>query len=189
MAKALNQSRMRDSWVIVAVAAVMMFLTQPIFPVAALGHEIFDSVGFVLIIICALGRVYTSAFLGGFKNKTLIAHGPFSVVRNPLYFFSLTGVLGISLATAHPAVILFAPAAFAALYHFLIRREEKFLRENFGDEYAAYVQRVPRLIPDIRLYNTPETVEMKPRFLNNAIFDAIWWLISFQLLEVLETVL
>lgn len=189
MARALNQTRIRDSWIITVVAVAIIFLTKPLFPVLAPGHELLDTLGLLLIIICAFGRVYASAFLGGFKNNALITYGPFSVVRNPLYFFSLMGVLGISIVSMHPLVVVFAFPAFVVLYHFLIRREEKFLLENFGNAYADYMKRVPRLIPNPALYNCPDTVEMKPKFLNNAIMDAVWWILAYQVIEVIEPLL
>jgi protein-S-isoprenylcysteine O-methyltransferase Ste14 len=186
MARALNRTRIRDSWIITIIAVTIIFVTKPVSPVAAPEHEVLDTLGLLLIIACAMGRVYASAFLGGFKNNALITYGPYSVVRNPLYVFSLLGVLGISIVSMHLLVVAFAFPAFVVLYYFLIRREEKYLLERFGDAYADYMKKVPRLIPNPRLYNCPETIEMKPKFLNNAVLDAVWWLIAFQLIEIVE---
>lgn len=72
------------------------------------------------------------------------------------------------------------------IYHFLIRREEAFLLETFGDEYAAYMKSVPRLIPNPRLYQAPERIETVPKYLNKAFKDAIWWFAAFPLFEFAE---
>ena len=54
--------------------------------------------GFVLLVACAMGRVWASAYISGKKNKELVTVGPYSLVRNPLYFFSLLGFIGTGLA-------------------------------------------------------------------------------------------
>lgn len=186
MARDLNRLRMLNSWIIAAISLAVIVFTKAAFAAASLGHDIITTIGLVLVAACALGRVYATAFLGGLKNKQLVDYGPFSVVRNPLYVFSLLGVLGLSLVSLRWEVILFAPVAFTVLYYFLIRREEKFLKRAFGEAYTAYAKRVPRLVPNFKLYSCPETVEMRPKLLKNAALDAIWWLIAFWAIVILE---
>lgn len=186
MAAELNLTRIRDSKIIAIVSIILIFASKQIYPPDNAVHLVLDYVGYFLISFCALGRVYATAFLGGHKNAELVTYGPFSVVRNPLYFFSLLGVFGIALVTMHAPVMIFVPLAFTVLYYFLILREEKFLSGKFGQAYADYKKRVPRLIPNPRLYHAPETVAMVPKYLNNALFDAIWWFVPFPVLEILE---
>ncbi len=186
MAAELNLTRIRDSKIIALVSIVIIFLTKQMYAPETAEHLVIDYLGYFLISFCALGRVYTTAFLGGHKNAELITYGPFSVVRNPLYFFSLLGVTGIAMVTMHTLVWLFAPVAFIFLYHFLIGREEKFLSGKFGQVYEDYKKRVPRLLPNPALYVAPETVPMVPKYLKNALFDAIWWFVPFPVLEILE---
>ena len=45
-------------------------------------------IGFTLVIIGGFGRLWASLYVEGFKTKTLIKEGPYSMVRNPLYFFN-----------------------------------------------------------------------------------------------------
>ena len=45
--------------------------------------------GFVLVVFGSFGRIWASLYIEGNKTKNLITAGPFSMVRNPLYFFSL----------------------------------------------------------------------------------------------------
>jgi len=105
----------------------------------------------------------------------LITTGVFSIMRNPLYFFSLVGVTGAALITGQILVMIALPLAFLALYLPLIGREQAFLSETFGEEYDAYRARVPALWPKLGGYTAPETVEMYPRFMKNAFLDAVWW--------------
>lgn len=186
MAKDLNKSRIRDSKVIVVLALVAAFFTKALIGYETIWHESIEFFGYFLIAICALGRVYSTAFLGGHKNNTLITYGAFSVVRNPLYFFSLLGMTGVAIISGHLVVMVVLPLAFIVMYHFLIAREEAFLLAEFGDAYKAYMASTPRLIPNFALYNAPEKTELVPKFLNKAFFDAIWWFAAFPLFEVAE---
>jgi protein-S-isoprenylcysteine O-methyltransferase Ste14 len=186
MAKNLNKSRIRDSKIIVVLALLIVFLTKALIPSTSEMHEVIEYLGYFLVAICALGRVYSTAFLGGHKNQTLITYGAFSVVRNPLYFFSLLGMTGVALISGYITIMVVLPVFFIALYHFLITREEVFLVEEFGEEYKAYMGAVPRLLPRLSLYKAPELVEVNPKFLAKSFKDAIWWFAAFPLLEFAE---
>lgn len=186
MAVKLNKTRIRDSKIILIGTLLAHALSTGPFPYGGAVHELFEIAGYVLISLCVVGRVYATAFLGGFKNEKLITDGPFSIVRNPLYMFSLIGVLGIGVMSNHLLIMLGLPVVFVLMYHFLIRREEAFLQEKFGAEYAAYCKAVPRLFPNFRLYHAQDTVPMAPRYLNKALADSVWWLAIFPLLEIID---
>ena len=188
MAKELNKTRLRDSAIMAVIAIALIIFTPKMFPNNSLPNEIVGIIGYFLVIICAIGRVYTTAFLGGFKNDKLITYGPFSMVRNPLYVFSFIGVLGISIMSMHIWVMLFAPAMFLFIYIPLIAREETFLMEKYPDDFQQYKTSTPRLIPNLRLYSAPDVVNMKPQLLYNSVFDAVWWFVPFALLKLLSSV-
>lgn len=186
MAVALNKNRKRDAKLLIVLILTAMFFTRPLIPMEGGMHKLLDFLGYVLIALCVSGRIYTTAFLGGHKNETLIYYGPFSVCRNPLYFFSLCGFSGICLMSNHLVIIFAAPPLFYAVYGLLIRREETFLRERFGEDFAAYTRRVPRLFPRVPLYHAPEEVRMRPKYLAHAFRDNLWWFVSFPLIEFSE---
>lgn len=186
MAQALNKSRIRNSKLILLTTLLLMFITKSLIPAETYYHETIEYLGYFLIAICALGRIYSTAFLGGHKNQNLITYGAFSVVRNPLYFFSLLGMTGVALISGYMTFIIIIPVFFIVLYHFLIKREEGFLLSEFGDDYAVYIKSTPRLIPNLKLYNAPETIEVQPKFLGKAFKDAIWWFVAFPVIEMGE---
>lgn len=186
MAKNLNKSRMRDSRLAVLIVLAVVFLTKTTITSHTASHEIVEYVGYILISFCALGRLYSTAFLGGFKNEQLITYGAFSVTRNPLYFFSFLGMTGIALISVHILVILILPLFFLVLYHFLIKREESFLVEKFGDSYQSYMRRTPRFFPNFSRYEAPEVMESSPKYLKKALLDAVWWFAVFPVFEMAE---
>ena len=90
--------------------------------------------GGTLVVAGVAWRSYCSFFIGGRKSVDLVAIGPYSCCRHPLYFGSfLTGL------------VLFA-VAFLFLYRFVIQEEESVLEKNHGIEYLRFKERVPRLI-------------------------------------------
>ena len=56
-------------------------------------------VGLACIACAALGRVWASVFIAGYKDAQLVRGGPYSVLRHPLYALSLLAMLGAGLTT------------------------------------------------------------------------------------------
>lgn len=84
------------------------------------------------------------------QEHRLRTSGPYRVTRHPIY----TGLLGMLLGTALLAGggrwILYFPV-YLVLLEFKIRTEERLMLAEFPDDYPRYRQRVPRLIPGLRL--------------------------------------
>ncbi|HWP94186.1 MAG TPA: isoprenylcysteine carboxylmethyltransferase family protein [Gammaproteobacteria bacterium] len=112
-------------------------------------------IGWLLVAICVAGRTWCGTYICGSKKVNLVTGGPYSMSRNPLYFFSFLGGLGIMLLTE----TLLLPALFALLfwlyYPHVIRREEEMLLNRHGAAYEAYCARVPRFWPKYSLYAEP----------------------------------
>lgn len=186
MARALNKSRIFISKIIAAAVFLCVFLTYGVVAIDGFLHEIFDTAGLLLIAVCALGRLYTTAFLGGSKNERLITHGPFSVVRNPLYVFSLIGFTGVGFLSNHIVFMVFVPLAFWGLYTLLVAREEMFLEKHFGAEYTAYKAVVPRFFPKFSGYHNLDEITVNTKLLKKGALDAIWWFSAYPLVELAE---
>ncbi len=186
MAAELNKNRIRDSRIVAFLCILIFIFTEPFEIRNNISREITNLIGYSLIIICAIGRIYTTAFLGGQKNLNLITQGPFSKVRNPLYVFSFIGVLGVSFYSARPLIILIAPIATLVIYHYLVKREEEFLETQFGDEYVQYKKSVPRFIPNLGAKNLNDTISTSPNRLYAAVLDSIWWFLLIPIFEILE---
>ncbi len=186
MAKSLNKNRMMGSKIALLITLTVVITTRQFFADESLYHEAFELLGNFMVAICAMGRVYSTAFLGGFKNNKLVDHGVYSIIRNPLYFFSLIGIAGVALISNHLVVMLGLPLFFILLYSRLIAREEGYLLEQFGQDYIDYKKRVPALWPRFSQYRAPETTQMYPKFLNKAFLDAVWWLSALPFIEAVE---
>ncbi|MGH6990125.1 MAG: methyltransferase family protein [Stellaceae bacterium] len=179
-------SRLAGLAVVIAVACSHGMLVYGSVPYAAMVY-----VGYGLVVFCALGRIYATAFVGGFKNQVLITEGPFATIRNPLYFFSLIGIAGVGLTSGRISIFVLLVGMHLISYHFLIGREEAALDEKFHGAYAAYRTRVPRLLPRLALRHTPREVTLQIGPFYSAIRDGSVWFLAFpffQLIHYLHTV-
>lgn len=80
------------------------------------------------------------------EDHELITSGPYRFVRHPIYTGILTGVVGSAIALAQVRGLI-SLVTIAILMWLKLRREERFMREQFGDTYDAYAKRVPALVP------------------------------------------
>jgi protein-S-isoprenylcysteine O-methyltransferase Ste14 len=80
------------------------------------------------------------------EGHELITSGPYAIVRHPIYTGLLPAFVGSALARAEWRGILAVVIAWSALWRKL-RFEERWLREQFGESYQAYSQRVAALLP------------------------------------------
>jgi protein-S-isoprenylcysteine O-methyltransferase Ste14 len=101
--------------------------------------------GFSLWGIFTFQRAHTPMFPYG-QAQRVVQSGPYRFTRNPMYVGGVVSYLGIAVAmnVVWPVVLL--PLVLWALFAFVIKEEERYLDELFGDDYAAYRKRVRRWI-------------------------------------------
>lgn len=80
------------------------------------------------------------------EDHELITSGPYRLVRHPIYTGILTGIVGSAIALAQVRGVI-GFGMIAILMWMKLRREERFMREHFGERYNAYAQRVAALVP------------------------------------------
>ncbi len=80
------------------------------------------------------------------EGHELIGTGPYALVRHPIYTGLLVAIIGSALARGEWRGVLAIVISCAALWRKL-RLEEQWMTERFGEQYVAYRQRVPALIP------------------------------------------
>ena len=82
------------------------------------------------------------------EGQRLVTDGHYRRIRHPLYLGEITRNLGFTLvlASGYGFALVLLGSAFLL---FRIRREERMMLEEFGDEYRQYMARTWRLIPHI----------------------------------------
>ncbi|MEO0542577.1 MAG: isoprenylcysteine carboxylmethyltransferase family protein [Pseudomonadota bacterium] len=78
------------------------------------------------------------------KSDNLVASGIFRLSRNPIYVANVLLIIGFALRWSNAWLFLLAPLAGLATQELAIKREEKHLEAQFGDEYLSYKSRVRR---------------------------------------------
>jgi protein-S-isoprenylcysteine O-methyltransferase Ste14 len=134
--------------------------------------EIVQLAGLACIAVAALGRVWTSAFIAGFKDSNLVREGPYSALRHPLYALSMLAMLGVGLATRSVTLTGALLLAFAATYAAAARREDAFLSRAHGESHADFMRITPAFWPAPQSYRVPESIEVRPRVYWKAFLDA-----------------
>ena len=148
--------------------------------------DVCEILGFALLIVAALGRMWCLSYIAGVKNNVLVAEGPYSVVRNPLYVFSFIGAVGFGLAVENPILAAMLAAAFAVFYPSVIQQEEETLTQAFAERFARYCDATPRWIPRWSNYHEPESWNINPRRFRAGLLDAMWFLWAFLIWDILE---
>ncbi len=182
----LLKARMRHTKMYVFCIVLLIIFSGSTIASESPLHEFLEFTGYFLVALCALGRLYCSGFIGGLKNERVIRSGPFSVVRNPLYVFSFLGVVGIGLQSGLLTAFVLLVGGFLFYYPSVVKREEEFLSHKFGEDYAHYCREVPRWIPNFKLWNEPEEISLRPKFLRRTFFDSMVFFLPLPAFEALE---
>lgn len=168
----LLKARIRHTRMFFFVLLPFIFFSRGMLAEDGAAHALMQWTGYLMVIVCILGRGYCSAFIGGRKNDSLIAEGPFSLIRNPLYVFSFIGVTGIGLQSGMATLVLTLTLCFLLYYPKVVAREEAYLLHKFGDAYRDYMQRTPRWLPRWENWIEPEYISMQPRLFRETLRDA-----------------
>ena len=78
------------------------------------------------------------------RSRVLIADGPFRFTRNPLFVGLMLLYAGVCFVTGGPWPLVFLPIVVALLHWVVIVPEERYLEDQFGDEYRVYRTHVRR---------------------------------------------
>lgn len=185
--KAFDQHKRLIFVQVAAVLAVILLLfSKPALAEGSDGHEVVETIGFAMVLACFLGRLWSILFVGGRKNDELIVSGPFSMTRNPLYFFSTVGAVGIGLMFGSVLAAAMLGLASFLVFRFTARKEAAYLAGKFGAAYAAYAERTPSFWPNPMLYRDDAQWLFSTGALRNTFRDGLYFLALFPVIEAVE---
>ncbi len=148
--------------------------------------ENLEILGLMLIVMAIAGRAWCTLYIGGRKSQELVADGPYSITRNPLYVFSTIGATGAGAISESIIITLAAGVGAYVVSNLLIKAEEVRLEELFGETFRAYMARVPRFWPNLKLYEDGGEVTFSPRFLMSTVKDGLVFLAAYPFFEGIE---
>lgn len=183
----IEKYRTRISQLLAAVyILVFMFSSKGFETACPVIPGIMVFAGCALVGVGTVGRLWCALYIAGYKTDRLIKEGPYSLCRNPLYFFSLLGGAGAGLCTECVTLAAVIVLVFALIYPATIRREEERLLGIYGDEYRAYMAETPRFFPNFRLLREPEQYAVSARVFRREVYDALLFAAAVGLFEMLE---
>ena len=172
------------------MAVILVFTYAVLVPAPAVIPQmlldIFELLGFGLLIVAALGRVWCLSYIAGVKNEVMVTEGPYSVVRNPLYVFNFIGAVGFGLAVENPLLAALLALGFSVFYPSVVWHEEAAMAQSFGESYARYRDSTPRWLPRWSNFHEPESWIINPKRFRTGLRESMWFLWAFMLWEVFE---
>jgi protein-S-isoprenylcysteine O-methyltransferase Ste14 len=146
-------------WAVLFVGAVAVYVPWRYFGVA-LGRLQLASPGTLLgLLLVAAGGGVMFACVREFvargrgtpapmdPPRALVVHGPYRVVRNPMYIGLLLALLGELTWSFSWGLVGYIAAWLASIHLFVVLYEEPTLRRRFGDPYVRYTGQVGRWWP------------------------------------------
>jgi len=136
------------------------------------------SSGIFLIAIAICGRIWTRIYLGERKRTHFVYDGPYSLVRHPLYMFSIIGAAGVGAQTQSLAIM----AAVTLLVWFLLQRtakiEEADMTARFGEAYRSYAAERYRFWPRFSLWKQGRRANIDYAILADTLVDSSWFALA-----------
>ncbi|WP_334151131.1 methyltransferase family protein [Hyphomicrobium sp.] len=154
--------------------------TNPLF------YSQIEHAGIFLIFVAIAGRTWSALHIGGYKKVALIETGPYSIVRNPLYLFTLIGAAGIGAQTSSLVMVAVCTSMTAAVLVFVVSREEDYLRKKFGAAFEDYASRVPRFLPRFRAYRDAEQLVIQPKVVYRTFLESSYFLVAVPAVDAIE---
>jgi protein-S-isoprenylcysteine O-methyltransferase Ste14 len=140
-------------------------------------------IGVFLIVVCIVGRTWSSLYIGGRKNSEIVRIGPYSVSRNPLYLFSFIGAAGIGAQFGSLTIVVVCVAIAWLVFRLVVHKEERALLARYGDTYRAYMADVPRFLPRFSGWRNVDTLTIRPRSVMMTFLDACVFLLAIPLAD------
>jgi protein-S-isoprenylcysteine O-methyltransferase Ste14 len=157
-----RESTLSSALHVVMGCAAVLLVWNPTTGIGYLGYRLTSAAAWVqwlglAVTVCGCGfAIWARACLGSNwsamvtvkQNHELILRGPYRVVRHPMYSGFLLALAGTAIAVGEIRAFIGLGLAFITFF-MKSAAEERFMREEFSDEYARYSRRVRRLVPFI----------------------------------------
>ena len=146
-----------------------------------------ECLGMLFLLSACLGRLWSALFIADKKTVSLVVTGPYSMTRNPLYFFSYLGGLGFFIGIGQLPMVLVYSLVFFLYYRAVILHEERVLLATHASNYEAYFSKVPRFFPKLSLYSCQHVVEIEWRDFIKSFADSAWFLAVILVVRVINS--
>ncbi|OBH16630.1 methyltransferase family protein [Mycolicibacter sinensis] len=145
--------------IVIGVAAPLLQWAGVLSPLDALRADWIQATGIVLAVAGIGATVYAQNAMGESwrigvdpdETTTLVRHGVFAVVRNPIFSAMLSFAAGVVLVAPNPLALAGFVLLVAAIEAQVRGVEEPYLRTVHDQPYRAYTAAVGRFVPRVGL--------------------------------------
>jgi protein-S-isoprenylcysteine O-methyltransferase Ste14 len=92
-----------------------------------------------------------------YPTETLVVTGLYRYVRNPMYVSILATLIGQAFWFGNVSLLIYAAGAWIVTHIFVCLYEEPTLQRSYGAQYDLYRSSVPRWLPRLTPWNSPDT--------------------------------
>ena len=145
--------------------------------------------GYFFGLIGVFGRIWSSLFIEGNKTQKLIVKGPYSLMRNPLYFFSFILLIGFCFFIKSILVFTTFFLIWILIYRNTMNSEEKNLISNHNQEYVDYYNNTPKIFPNFNLYKSfsvNDKMDIDIKKIERVLTESFGFLFLFGIIKVIE---
>jgi len=174
-----KKNRLNISRVLIGFLILLDLLSTPRWQMKPGLLVLVEFLAFILILLATFGRLWSLTYISGNKSQNLITSGPYSLMRNPLYFFSLVGAVGLGVVSKSVFIFSAILLAFATYYPLVVRAEEEHLERIHADELRRYKAAVPAFFPRFSNYREEPSLVVDARRLRRSYFSAMWFPLMF----------
>ena len=130
----------------------LLSLLLPVGPRLGSANGLALSVGLTFVVIgfalAALSvrrfRLAGTSVVPGQPSTALVVKGPYHVTRNPIYIGFVLVYFGLAVMLTSVWVLLLLIPVLIVLQRSVVKPEEDYLQQQFGEAYCKYKARVPR---------------------------------------------
>ncbi|WP_337266499.1 methyltransferase family protein [Oryzifoliimicrobium ureilyticus] len=173
-------------WVLCIATGAVIVLGAPVLPESTLSHEFIEALGAALVFTAVMGRLWSILYIGSKKNAELVTIGPYSISRNPLYLFSICGLVGTGLIFGSAVLTIVLLLVAWMIFRQTALAEAKFLRAKFGAAYEAYAAETPLVLPKPSLYKSGSEITFSAKALGRTFRDCLPFLALYPMIELTE---
>jgi protein-S-isoprenylcysteine O-methyltransferase Ste14 len=114
--------------------------------------------GSFIVLLGLLVRFFSQGFAGDWMRGNeveasyMLDEGVYSIMRNPLYLGNFFIGFGFTLASNFSLIFLLPIylLGFFIYYYLIVKEEECYLEEKFGEEFIQYRKSTPAILPNFR---------------------------------------
>lgn len=171
---------------VTGVFVLVVAVTRPAFEETSWG-TLLRIIALLCLYVAIVGRAWCSLYIGHPETPKVVARGPYSVSRNPVFLFTLLGAFGLGALTGSLVLAFGALGLAAAIFWPVVLREEQNRQALFSEDYAEYCTRTPRFWPRWSAWRDTPRLEIHPPRFVATIVDGSTTLVAAPILWALAS--